>query len=83
MPTRRSAAWVLVIVIVLSFIMGTIILTAVDPVVQALFDSNLWQASTVEGKDALSWMSIAWMVFPTMILVALITQIWVDTRQPT
>lgn len=83
MATRRSAAWVITIVVVLSFIVGSMILTATDPVVQALFGSNLWGASTADGKNALSWMEKAWAFVGTAVLIALLVQVWVDTRQST
>lgn len=83
MATRRSAAWVITIVVVLGFIVGALILTATDPVVQALFGSDLWSASTADGKNALTRMERAWAFFATAILIALLVQIWVDTRQST
>lgn len=83
MPTKGSAAWAVVIVSIVAFIVGSLLLTATDPVMQALFDSSLWSASTSDGSNALAWQKRAWMALPAMILVALLVQIWIDTRQPT
>jgi len=80
---RRSAAWVIGIVIILAVIMGALILTATDPIMQRLFDSTLWSSTSTEGSNALSWQKAAWAFFPTAILLALLIQVWVDTRQPT
>lgn len=83
MASKRSAAWVLVIVVSLGFIVGALILTATDPVAQAMFGSSIWNADTADGQNALNWMVAAWAFFPTAILIALLVEIWVGTRQPT
>lgn len=77
-----SAAWVVAIVAILAFITGVLLLTAIDPVIQALFDSPQWTADTADGQNALDWAVRAWAALPASILVAILIQIWIDTRQP-
>jgi len=80
---KGSAAWVLTIVTVLSVIVGALLLTVVDPLMQTLFDSTLWQSSTQAGTNALGWQKSAWTFLPISILLALLIGIWIETRQPT
>lgn len=79
----RSAAYVIAIVSALAFIIGALVLTAVDPVMQALFASPSWSSSTRNGTDLLMWLSNAWAFVPASLLIAITIQIWIDTRQPT
>lgn len=78
-----SAAWVLAIVAVLVFIIGALLLTVIDPVMQTLFDSSLWSSSTPYGTDALNWMQDLWAFFPVAILITILLLVWIRTRQPT
>lgn len=78
-----SAAWVLAIVAVLTFIIGALMLTVVDPVMQALFDSTLWSSSTQYGTQTLGWVQDLWLYFPVFILITILLLVWIRTRQPT
>jgi len=77
-----SAAWVLAIVAVVTFIIGALLLTAIDPVMQALFDSSLWVSSTADGTNALTWQQDLWAFFPVAILITILLLVWIRTRQP-
>jgi len=81
--TKGSAAWVVAIVGVVTFIIGALLLTAVDPVMQSLFASNMWSSNTVEGTDLLRWMQSAWAFLPVAILMLILIEVWIETRQPT
>lgn len=80
---RGSAAWVLAIVSVVTFFVGALLLTVLDPVMQAVFSSAMWSSSTSYGTDALSWQKDMWLFWPSMILLGILFTIWVKTRQPT
>jgi cytochrome c oxidase assembly factor CtaG len=78
----RSAAFVLAIVVVLSFIVGAFMLTVTDPVIQSFFDSTLGSADTQDGSNLISWLGIAWATLPAVILIGLLLKTWVSTRRP-
>lgn len=80
---RDSAAYVVTIVCVVAFIVGTLLLTVLDPIAQNLFASPMWSADTADGQNLLVWMERAFAFFSTAILLAILMQIWIDTRQPT
>jgi len=83
MPTRRSAAFVLGIIVIVGFIVGALILSVIDPFAQGLLDSQLWTAETTEGQNALGWYKNLYLFIPVALLTALLIQVWIDTRQPT
>lgn len=78
---RGSAAWVVAILAVTMGIVGSLLLTVVDPVQQQLFASGLWSSSTTYGTDALRWQRDAWMVWPAFILFGIMIEVWVHTRR--
>jgi uncharacterized protein YqhQ len=79
----RSAAFTVAIVGVLGFVMGAFVLTTLDPVMQSFFSSGAWSSSTGTGTDLLRWLTYLWSFVSTAILIAIISQIWISTRQPT
>lgn len=79
---RTSAAWVLGIVSVLAGLVGALLLTVLDPVAQALFDSGLWTADTSTGANILTWGRDVWTFWPAFILLGIMVLVWVETRQP-
>jgi len=80
--TQGSAAWVLVIVSVLAFIVGAILFTTTDPVIQSLFDSPQWTANTADGQNLLNWLERTWAFLPAAILIMILRMVWIETRQP-
>ncbi|TQQ78601.1 hypothetical protein EGH24_13850 [Halonotius terrestris] len=78
----RSAAYVITIVAALMFIVGVLVLTVTDPVLQTLFDSALWSSSTQQGSDLLRWQKAVWGFIGTAILIAITLEVWIVTRQP-
>ena len=80
---RTSAAFVLTILAVLAGLVGTLLLTVTDPVMQALFGSQLWVADTAMGSDLLTWQMNVWTYWPAFILFGIMILVWVETRQPT
>lgn len=78
----RSAPYILVIVALVTAIMGALVLTVTDPVMQHLFDSVMWQSDTEYGQDALQWQQHAWNFWPAFILFGILMMVWVDTRRP-
>ncbi len=80
---RNSGAYIVAIIAALMFIVGALVLTVIDPVMQALFDSATWSSSTSTGTDLLSWQQTAWRFAAAAMLIAIIMEIWIGTRQPT
>ena len=78
----RSAAFVLVILALVTGLMGTLLLTVTDPVMQHLFASALWESNTEYGQNALQWQQHAWNFWPAFILLGVLTMVWVRTRRP-
>lgn len=79
---RGSGAYVIGIVAIIAFLMGSLILSMVDPFMQGLMDSQLWSADTVEGQNALGWFAAAAGFAGAAILIAILIQVYIDTRQP-
>jgi len=79
----RSAPYTLAIVLVMAFVTGALILTAVDPVVQGLFGSQIWSANTAEGQNLLGWLESLWQFWPAALLLGFALIAWIKTRQPT
>lgn len=77
-----SAAWVLGIVSVVTGLVGSILLTVLDPILQAFFASPSWSSSTSYGSNLLGWFQDAWTLWPAMILFGIMLLVWVETRQP-
>lgn len=77
-----SAAWVLGVLVVVAGLVGALLLTVTDPVMQELFASSMWDASTTTGSDTLRWQKTAWTKWPVMILIGLMLTVWIKTRQP-
>jgi hypothetical protein len=78
----RSAAFTVAIVGVLGFIMGAFVLTVTDPIMQTFFGSGAWSSSTGTGTDLLRWLTYLWSFVSASILIAIVAQIWISTRQP-
>lgn len=78
-----SAAWKLAIVAPLTGLVGSLLLTVVDPVMQAWFDSGIWTADTTTGSNLLTWAQDSWTYWAVAILLGIMVMVWVETRQPT
>jgi hypothetical protein len=52
-------------------------------VVQTIMDSPQWSSSTAQGTDLLRWLGNLWAFMSTAILIGILSDIWVRTRQPT
>lgn len=79
---RGSAAWALAIVAVATALVGSLLLTVADPVMQALFASATYSSTTTFGSDLLSWQQDAWTFWPVIILLGIMVMVWVETRRP-
>lgn len=77
-----SAAWVLGIVSVVTGVIGSLLLTVIDPVIQAFFASPSWTSSTTYGSDLLGWLESSWALWPALILFGIMFLVWIETRQP-
>lgn len=77
-----SAAWVVAIMSVITGIMGSLLLTVVDPVMQAFFDSPLFTATTTYGSNWMTWAQDAWALWPSLILFGIMLFVWIETRKP-
>lgn len=80
---RTSAAWVLGIVAIMTGLVGALLLTVIDPVMQAVFASSLWTADTTTGQNILTWTRDVWTYWPVFILLGILDLVWIETRQPT
>lgn len=80
---RGSGAYIVGILAVMMFIVGALVLTTLDPVMQSVFASPGWGSSTESGTDLLSWQKSAWSFAATAILIAILMEIWIGTRQST
>lgn len=78
-----SAAWVLGIMSVLTGVIGSLLLTVIDPVLQAFFAAPTWTSSTTFGSNLLGWLTDAWALWPALILFGIMILVWIGTRQPT
>lgn len=81
MAVRGSAAWVIAIVTVVALIVGSLLLTVADPVVQALFSSSMWQSTTSYGTDTLAWGKSLWTYLSLILLLGFLSMVWVHTRR--
>lgn len=79
---QSSAAWVVGVVVIIGFIIGAVILSTIDPFAQGLMNSQIWSADSVEGQNLLRWMAAAWAFIGGALILALLIQIQVDTRNP-
>jgi len=80
---RNSAAYILVVLVGVAFIVGALVLTTIDPVMQALFGSPAWSSSTETGTDLLSWITAVWSFIGAALLIGMLMEVWIRTRQPT
>lgn len=78
----RSATYVVAIVALVAGLTGSLLLTVLDPVMQALFDSSLFTSSTKYGQDYLRWSQDAWTYWAALILVGILFMVWITTRRP-
>lgn len=77
-----SAAWVLGILAVATGLIGSLLLTVLDPVMQTLFASPLFEGSTSFSSNALGWLMNSWTYWPVFILLGILVFVWVRTRRP-
>lgn len=80
-PTRGSAAWLTAIVATVMFVIGALLLSVVDPVMQTLFDSSLFTAETVIGTTFLGYLTDFWSFLAIAILIAILLTVWIGTRR--
>lgn len=77
-----SAAYIIGIVSITVGLIGTLLLTVVDPIMQTLFDSGLWSADTPEFSNLLVWQQDIWTYWAAFILFGIMIYVWIRTRQP-
>lgn len=79
---QGSAAWVIVISAFMTLLVGAMLLTfVVFPVVNAFTASAFWSASTTDGARLLEWVNGVWVFSGAIILIAILSYVWVNTRQ--
>jgi hypothetical protein len=78
---KGSAAWILAIVIPVVFVMGAFLLSVIDPLMQNVFTSSLWNSDTAAGTNALAWVKSLWTFWPLGILLGATVLVWVRTRR--
>lgn len=78
---RTSAAWALAIVAVVTGLVGSLLLTVMDPVMQAWFGSAMWSADTTTGSNILTWAHDTWTYWAVFILLGIMVMVWIETRQ--
>lgn len=78
----QSAAYEVAIVAVVSGLIGALIITATDPVAQAVFASSLYNScGTTYCSNTLGWMQDGWMYWPAFILFGILSYVWIKTRR--
>lgn len=80
---KNSAAFIVAILAVMMFIVGALVLTTIDPVMQSVFASPAWGSSTENGTDLLSWQKSAWSFAASAMMIAILMEIWIGTRRST
>lgn len=85
MSTARrqgSAAWTIAIAGLMALIVGAILLTfVVFPVYNGFTEAAFWSAETAEGARLLTYVDGMWVFWGGILLIALLSYIWVNTRQ--
>lgn len=85
MSTARrqgSAAWVITIAALMAFIVGAILLTfVVFPVTNGFTAASFWSAQTTDGARLLTYVEGFWIFWGGILLIALLSYVWVNTRQ--
>jgi len=76
-----SAAWVVVVVGAVSIVIGSFLMTVIDPVAQALFGSTMFDSTTTYGNNAYRWVEDAWAFMSTAILLFVAVLVFVRTRR--
>lgn len=80
-PVKGSAAYIIAILTVVMFIAGAILLTVVDPVVQALFSSSMWESTTSYGQNTLTWGRNLWKYIGLILLLGYLSMVWIHSRR--
>lgn len=81
MAIRGSAAWYITIVLVTTFLVGAIFLTAADPLFQAFFNSAFWSADIQILSDLLSWGEALGGFLAFFLLLGFLSRAWIWTRR--
>jgi hypothetical protein len=81
--TRQgSASFTIVLVGLTAFVVGAMLLTfVVYPMVNAFRASAIWQAETANGAKLLTYVGGMWEFWGGFLLLALLSFIWIRTRQ--
>jgi len=79
---QRSAAFQIVIAAFMALIIGAMLSTFVlFPVYNAFTNAAFWSAQTAGGTRLLTYVGGVWQMFPALVLFAILTYVWVSTRQ--
>jgi len=79
---QGSASYTVVIGALTALLVGAMMLTfVVFPVYNAFTASGMWAAETTAGVRVLTYVGGIWQFWPAILLFALVSFIWVRTRQ--
>lgn len=79
---RNSLPYVILATVGGGIVMFAIMFTIADPIMQNLFASPSYEASTSWNANLLSWFVSAWeVVLPVVVLLAILVEVWVYSRR--
>lgn len=81
MPVRGSAAYAIPIVLVTAFLVGSLLLTVLDPLWQAFFDSVMWQTNNADIQMLLDSIKALATYTPLMLMFGYLSRSWIWTRR--
>lgn len=81
MSVRGSASWQLTIVLVTTFLVGSLLLTIFDPVWQAWFDSAFWDTDNSTLQMLLDALKAGATYTALFVLFGILSRAWVWTRR--
>jgi len=81
MPVRGSAAWAVPVVLVTAFLVGSILLTVLDPIWQGVFDSAMWDANSPTMTMLLDGLQALATYTSLLLLFGYLSRSWIWTRR--
>lgn len=81
MALRGSAAFAIPIVLVTAFLVGSLMLTVLDPLWQAFFDSAMWQTNNSSIQMMLDAVKALTTYIGLFLLLGYLSRSWIWTRR--
>lgn len=81
MAIRGSAAWEVTIVLVTTFLVGSLLLTVLDPVWQDVLASAFYDQTTPTTGRILDWFVVGVTYTALFLLFGILSRAWIWTRR--